>query len=94
MRTVLESNTWQPSRDGMQGLGITIVPTLTLFHFEHPISWCAASARSTCNARSTWCAGRSVSLSAAAQAMYELLRARRPRNSSGSTNPTRRSAPP
>jgi len=75
-------------------LGITIVPTLTLFHFEHPDLVVRRFGALDLQRKIYMVRRRSVSLSAAAQAMYELLRARRPRNSSGSTNPTRRSAPP
>lgn len=63
----------------VQGLGITIVPALTLFHFGHPDLVVRRFVGFKLQRAIYLVRRRNASLSAAAQAMYELLRARRPR---------------
>jgi LysR family carnitine catabolism transcriptional activator len=80
MRTVLEVE-HLATVAGMvvQGLGISIVPTLTLFHFQHPELTVRRFGGFELRRTIYLVRRRGASLSPAAQAMYQLLRARRPR---------------
>ncbi len=81
MRTVLElEHLATVAAMVVQGLGITIVPALTLFHFEHPDLVVRRFAALDLQRTIYVVRRRNVSLSAAAQAMYALLRQRRPRS--------------
>jgi DNA-binding transcriptional LysR family regulator len=71
----------------VQGLGIGIVPTLTLSHFEHPDLTVRRFGELDLQRTIHLVRRRSASRSAAAQAMSEPLRARRPRTA---TAPARR----
>jgi len=63
----------------VQGLGISIVPTLTLFHFQHPELAVRRFGGFALRRTIYLVRRRGASLSPAAQGMYQLLRARRPR---------------
>lgn len=80
MRTVLEVE-HLATVAGMvvRGLGISIVPTLTLFHFQHPELAVRRFSDFELQRTIYLVRRRNASLSPAAQAMVELLRARRPR---------------
>jgi len=93
MRTVLEvEHLATVAAMVVQGLGVTIVPTLTLFHFEHPDLVVRRFGALDLQRTIYLVRRRNASLSAAAQTMYELLRTRRPR-SAGPTTRTRESTP-
>lgn len=81
MRTVLEVE-HLATVAGMvvRGLGISIVPTLTLFHFQHPELAVRRFSDFELQRTVYLVRRRNASLSPAAQAMVELLRARRPRS--------------
>jgi DNA-binding transcriptional LysR family regulator len=83
MRTVLEVE-HLATVAGMvaQGLGISIVPTLTLFHFENAELVVRRFAAFDLQRTIYLVRRRNASLSAAAQSMADLLRARRPRSQS------------
>jgi len=86
MRTVLEvEHLATVAAMVVQGLGVTIVPTLTLFHFEHPDLAVRRFGSLDLQRTIYLVRRRSASLSAAAQAMYELLRTRRPRSAGPAT---------
>jgi len=65
------------------GLGITVVPALTLFHFRQPNLVVRPLARPAVTRRIYLVRLRGRSLSIAAQAMYELMRERKPRPAAG-----------
>ncbi|MCS6943822.1 MAG: LysR family transcriptional regulator [Sutterellaceae bacterium] len=61
------------------GLGISIVPSLTLFHFRHPEIAVRRFSHAALQRSIYLVRRRHASLSAAAEALYKLLQARRPR---------------
>ncbi|MGE0800133.1 MAG: LysR family transcriptional regulator [Lautropia sp.] len=64
------------------GLGITVVPTLTLFHFRHPELACRPLADTTLRRQLFVIRRRDRGLTTAAQALYDALMAQRPRTDS------------